>query len=1234
MYRERPEEVVNLESAEQPLSEATSFLEIEDKSREKSKALSMIKTLMMMKLGPSKRRYTEDGRVCSKAFSFNGKAYTDCTTDLSPDGNMGKEWCFVSTQGKGEKFWSWCKPTMDWDQIREKNQDEMKKVSVKGRMVYEEIEKWIKPGLEIIETIKKIRNGQADLEDKINKLSNDVTGIGDALKNMKELGKQWSAQEDKIVKLSDNIENLQSKEKDPNVSKKPQTIVNISPEIIKLEKEVSGVVVNVLVQTKTIVINNDCSGLLNYEDEPLGDGLNASFFDNENFQGKAIESKEGPIEFNWTGSSPIQGINAKNYSVKFQGYLYIPYTSYYRFAIECDDNARLLIGGKRLIKHGFYAARETYNTVENWLRAESNKRQNAGKGSDRSVSPDPIYLIGGSKVPILVEYSHSQHNDIFEEEKAFLNLYWESECLEEMIISKRYLYADNSPSPVKISSGGSSDKSGSGNGGVMRKLIENDMAFKDTDKYMIMDIPRVFLGLPCLKLDSKYTDKEINFSVSEPSIVYVGVMDHFPNPLRSDWDETGQYMTLMEINQEKSSKFPGKIYGERSTVLRIMRKKYRSGNIRIPLDLKSINTKGVSLIVFFGADDDAPVECGGEEIWISEPEDSKGHYKECTESSRLNNFWACRQGLLGRFVDKEGNMWASKNEGVNAWLQVNFNNLYQVTKIEYQNRNNPNERNSKITAFFSGDEPFEMVLKNNAEKTTYKVEPPILTSLVKFVVNSVYGTINNGGSFKVYGMKCPRKDEVEVPGSVKIASLFSLPDNTVLPINCNESVINASAKFASIKKSPGNSVSIKCNDNCANFSGNIYGSGQYSVDSVICKAAYHSMKLPEDGGLIKLIFQRGLNTYKDDFMRGLQSNRKQGGDLSISFDEVEDDNVIKLQTGIKVDAKVGRVWKKGIIIDVKETATGKIVQITIEETDGGKPISYPHPSENLKPCGDMIKSRDCVGSRKKFVNQAIKIRFAPSTYTKTGDTMVDNGEVFGRCGKSYGWNMDMTNNMRQKDGAKQIELETFAEFNYSQKSKKCEEVSPEISCENATWTMKVGHGKFNVKLYFGQPFQKSTVSFIIQDIPVALNRMVDSGTLDMIDKTVDSVDEKITIRGDCFDNCKDTRTILNMVEVKPVLENQSDDDAGLAVNASSCNNAKKGGNCNTGKGDILHCLYDNPQSPGASSCGGTNIFLKVSPGYRCLDQTGKYKCVKRTYENSEECSKFCPQTCKKSKCFY
>jgi len=43
-----------------------------------------------------RHRYTLDGRLCAGSFAQNGKTYSDCTSDKSPDNKQeNKEWCYV-----------------------------------------------------------------------------------------------------------------------------------------------------------------------------------------------------------------------------------------------------------------------------------------------------------------------------------------------------------------------------------------------------------------------------------------------------------------------------------------------------------------------------------------------------------------------------------------------------------------------------------------------------------------------------------------------------------------------------------------------------------------------------------------------------------------------------------------------------------------------------------------------------------------------------------------------------------------------------------------------------------------------------------------------------------------------------------------------------------------------------------------------------------------------------------
>jgi hypothetical protein len=61
------------------------------------------------------------------------------------------------------------------------------------------------------------------------------------------------------------------------------------------------------------------------------------------------------------------------------------------------------------------------------------------------------------------------------------------------------------------------------------------------------------------------------------------------------------------------------------------------------------------------------LKCGGE---IEEISNIKGEYFEsCNESSSYKNGeFGCENGLNGKMSDEDGNIWASNNEGLGAYL--------------------------------------------------------------------------------------------------------------------------------------------------------------------------------------------------------------------------------------------------------------------------------------------------------------------------------------------------------------------------------------------------------------------------------------------------------------------------------------------------------------------------------------------------------------------------------------
>ncbi len=1226
----------------------TSFLSMNEKLEEKTEELSKLSTMMsaMLMTGQGsrrKKRYTEDGRLCSSAFAQDGQTFFDCTATRSPDGqNKNKEWCYVDASAKGDKPWDYCKPIMDYDKIREQNQDQLKQFTIKARKVNSDIEANIGPGQQSLDDLKKVRQGQAELDQKINQLINQIATINNNMQNLFNTKSQWEKEEEKAVDLASKIDQRRDKKKEDEANNKPSEM-DKTEDTIKKETADTKAMIAPFLQSRVISPLFTCEGMLMYEEDSYGDGLMGQYFDNESFLGDFKEQKDTNIDFDWTGASPIAGVNPSNFSVRWEGFIYAPVSTNYQFAIECDDGATITLNNKIIVSHQMYSASsESKGRVDKWLNNEVQKRKQPGRNYNKSISA-PVKLTGGSKFKIVVSYYHSVHDDFKDNEKAFVRLYWQSDEFEETLVTRMYLYSSNSFAPLKLS-GFSSDIA------VVRKLLENDLAFKNSDQYILQDVPTDFQGLSSLKLNVKHMDKELLLYSNIPVIVYLGRLAHYPNPVPNDFENTGEFMSLLQVQKPNgnASQAMQSLNSDRSALVKIYKKKFDAGKIRIPLNRKSINVKGIPLVVFFGFDSQisSPITCGGDEIWISNP--SSASFKSCDQSSYYDGNWKCRNGFNGKNKDTEGSTWASRREGIGAWVNVEFKALHQVTKIRFYNRRIPSERNSLIVATFSNGDDFEMKLKNLDEVQEFKMEPPINTSFVKFTIKGVYGTINNGGSFQVFGTKCIDADDLDkapapqAKGLMKIAgvnpkampALFKNEDSKPVMLTCKDSLSNTK-KLDHLKQKPGNKVTVRCQESCANAKGPVYGDGKYSKDSAICKAAFHAQKLKAEGGEVVIVFEAGQNSYKGVNRNGIKAKNKGRSDITLTFEAKDSKEDIILQTGSKVDVRQEGKWLPGVINQIKDTPNGQNIIITIEGAESSKnPIETHYPNKKVvKACGDKVKNRDCKGSRKDTnKNRPIKVKFVSQSYNTPGDFLLDKGQTFGKCGKAYGWSKDMSGRIKPRQGGNKPELDSLVEFPPDSKSKFCNKPSPDVLCDKVNWSVKVGHGKFNVKIYVGDPQANTKVDLKINDDYIAENTTVPKGELKVFEGAFDSLNEYLTIKSDCKDDCEYAMSKMNMVEVYPFEEkSRKEPEPEPEQRDNTCGNAISGGKCSKGP-DVTHCVFEDASDEGTKFCTGNMLLVEVSKQYRCVQQRGKFKCVKRKYKDQGECVFYCPGKCERSMC--
>jgi hypothetical protein len=78
----------------------------------------------------------------------------------------------------------------------------------------------------------------------------------------------------------------------------------------------------------------------------------AQYFNNMNFTGlPAITRCEGIPQYEWNGDSPLPGINADNFSVRWTGTINFAQAGQYRFTTSSDDGIRLYVDGVAVINN-------------------------------------------------------------------------------------------------------------------------------------------------------------------------------------------------------------------------------------------------------------------------------------------------------------------------------------------------------------------------------------------------------------------------------------------------------------------------------------------------------------------------------------------------------------------------------------------------------------------------------------------------------------------------------------------------------------------------------------------------------------------------------------------------------------------------------------------------------------------------------------------------------------------
>ncbi len=1191
-------------------------------SKELNKLENKLKLEFFSKLTTKgKKRYTIDNKLCKNPFKHNNDFFFDCINTETPDKSQtGKEWCYIDSPKEGDKIWEFCIPILDYDKLRENVQKQLKNISIEAEKLTDEVRKVHNPAQNALDELRKIKDSQTLVSTKLAELSKDIENLSYDLNNLNDLKNRWKSLEDISCDVAQEIEN-KVKNKILLESNNFNKLQETSSEVIRAEESYNNQKINPSLQYKLLDNSFDCQGKLIYEDEGSGDGVIAQYYDNPDFLGESTELKERKIDFDWSLDNPPENINPSVFSALFVGYILAPLTSNYLFSLECDDSCQLSVNYNILISHKMnFASVDSKQRVDKWLNREVSGMISHSGQIYKSKSK-PIYLVGGTKYKVEIRYSHSTHNDSQNLGKSFLKLLWNSDEFQEKIISQKNLFSQNANPPIKINS----------EHFPIRKLIENDLAFKDSAKYILQDIPNDYVGSTCLKLNTKFKEASINFEVNIPTYVYIGRFEHYPKSIFNDWENTGERLSILEISQKPNSVDRLKFESIRSGVMKIYRKKFDAGFISIPLNRQYINSKGIPLVIFFGSDNLLlnQISCGGKELWVSDPNSES--FSECSTSSFYDNNWKCQNGLNGKERDLPGGMWATKREGIGAWIEVNFKNTYHLTRVEIKNRRNSQERNSLLEISFANSKKQIVKLPNSDDIMNIPLDPPMKSNKLRFTIKGVYGTVNNGGSFKVFGVECKNidNDSSNKINPTSLSPLFKEQDRPPVVLLCKDSLSNTK-NLGNVKFIPGNQVKVKCLDTCIDSRNPVYGDMKYSKDSSICKAAFHSGVLFKPGEVILVKFDVGMNNYKSQLRNGIKSKSKSFSELTISFDESTNDDAINIRNGTKIDIldpNGSGTWLPALISDITDSGEQKKLTCTVENNQGISKklvVNYPNKSQ-VKPCGSKIKKRECKGSSGSN-QKPIRIKFQPENYTIKTPDFIDSGLPFGKNGKSYGWDRDMTNRVLLKGKNNDPILETLVEFPPDQNSKFCNVEKPDVACDKASWSAKVGFGKFNVKLFIGDLTANTRIDLTVNDEPFINQTTIEKGKLEVFEGVFDSVNQLITLSSKCKNDCEYSIAKINLVQITPIIDSNLGKEEPEPIVEDPCGNSKFGGKCDTGP-DVTNCLFDDPTNYSAKYCSGNTFIIQVPANYKCPSQRNKFKCVLRKFESQSNCLENCPVKC-------
>jgi hypothetical protein len=159
--------------------------------------------------------------------------------------------------------------------------------------------------------------------------------------------------------------------------------------------------ITIILHRKNLEKKYNCNGILLYDEETPEDGLLGHYYDNAKLIGDNKEKKHITIDFDWTGGPSLPGINKNIFSIRWEGFISIPFSTTYVFSVETDDGAQVEVNEKGILSHRLnLSENESKARVDKWLDEYLTAKKAPANNLNKSLST-PMKLIGGNNIRFL-----------------------------------------------------------------------------------------------------------------------------------------------------------------------------------------------------------------------------------------------------------------------------------------------------------------------------------------------------------------------------------------------------------------------------------------------------------------------------------------------------------------------------------------------------------------------------------------------------------------------------------------------------------------------------------------------------------------------------------------------------------------------------------------------------------------------------------------------------------------